>query len=50
VPKYGNDSTKCYAVKAARKQLTVTIGGPQRQLHGDDSKSSIGNQTHIQSF
>jgi len=44
VSKYGNKGTKGYAVKAPRKQLTITINGPQRQLqHGDEMMSAFGN-------
>jgi hypothetical protein len=46
VLKYGNEGTKYYAVKAPRKQLTVTMDGPpQGQIqHGDDRKSPFGNK------
>ena len=43
--KYGNKGTKGYAVKAPRKQHTVTTNGPQRQIqHGDERKSPFGNK------
>jgi hypothetical protein len=35
----------CVQLQAPRKQLTVTMGGPLRQLqHGDDRKSVFGYQ------
>jgi len=30
---YGNNNTKCYAVKATRKQLTVTMGRPRNSYN-----------------
>jgi len=51
VPKYGNEGTACYEGKDTRKQLTVTMGAPQRQLqHGDYRKSPFGNQIQKQSL
>jgi hypothetical protein len=45
VLQYGNEGTKCYAVKASRKQFTVTMDGPWRQIqHGDDRKCPFGNK------